>query len=305
MSIGNCFSLNGKIETEALSVVLLQMSSAIPAANLEDVDRNIDKVFEYIDRATIGLPGFDLIVTPEIVLNGFGAKFFLSALTLDGPQIQRLKDKCKQLGIWGIFGAFIDYKDGNFVRNCAVTINSEGEIANVYAKTTTWIPVEPSTPGDVIQVFDGPKGAKLATIICSDGDYQDSWREASEKGANVIVRISDYMTPYQDAYEITNRAGAFFNRCYVVATNTSEMDEGFCLFGRSMAVDPDGNIITQAPLGIPYVFKVDLYPGLCDHIRTQSLMGNLSWQGRHRGASSPDLNGIGRDKSMYEYLKRK
>jgi predicted amidohydrolase len=305
MNIGNCFRLNGKIETEALSVVLLQMSPALSAANPEDVDKNIDKIFEYIDRATIGLPGFDLILTPEIVLNGFGEKFYLSALTLDSPQIQRLKDKCRQLGIWAVFGVFIDFKDGKFVRNCAVTINSDGEIANVYAKSTTWIPVEPSTPGDEIQVFDGPKGSRIATIICSDGDYQDSWREASEKGANVICRISDYMTPYQDAYEITNRAGVFFNRCYVVATNTSEMDEGFALFGRSMAVNPDGNIIAEAPIGIPYVLKVDLYPGLCDHIKTQSLMGNLSWQGNHRGASSPDSNGIGRDKSMYTYLKIK
>lgn len=304
MNIGSCYPLTGKIETEALSVVLLQMGVGIEANTMEDVDKNIDKVFSMIDRASIGLPGFDLVVTPEIILQGFGENFMNTGLTKDCPQMKRLQAKCKELKIWGVFGAFMDYEDGKFVRNCAITINDEGEIVNIYAKSTPWIPMEPSTPGDEIQVFDGPKGSKMATIICSDGDYQDSWREASAKGANVIVRISDYMTPYQDAYEITNRAGAYFNRAYVIATNTCEMDGEFCLFGKSMVVNPDGNIITMAPEGLPYILKADIYPGLCEHIRKNAFMGNLIWQGEHRGASSPDCDGVGRDKSMYTYLKK-
>jgi len=302
MNIGNCFPINGKIETEALSVVLLQMSPALSAESPNDVDKNIDKVFEFIDRAANGLPGFDLVITPEIILNGFGERFPLSAVTVGSKQVQRLRDKCKLLRIWGVFGLMIDLEDGLFPRNCALTINADGEIANLYVKTGNWIPVEPFTPGDEIQVFDGPKGSRIAVIICSDGDYIDSWTEAAHKGANVICRISDYMTPYQDAYEITNRAGAYFNRCYVLASNACEMDESFCVFGRSMAVNPDGNIIAEAPVGIPYVLKADIYPGLCDHIQKQALMGNLNWQGNHRGASSPDCHGVGKDKSMYTHI---
>jgi amidase/formamidase len=306
MNIGNCFSLNGKIETEALSVVLLQMLPEVEATCPEEVDKNIDKVFAFIDRATNGFPGFDIIVTPEIILNGFCGTFYKGALKRNSPQIQRLKDKCKTLGIWGVFGLMMDFEDGTFARNCALTINADGEIADIYSKTTPWIPVEPSSPGEEIKVFDGPKGSRIGVIICSDGDYQDSWSEAAYKGANVIVRISDYMTPYQDAYEITNRAGAYFNRCYVLATNTSGMDDNFCLFGRSMVVNPDGGIITQAPDNVPYIIKADIYPGLCDHIQTQALMGNLLWQRQHRGASSPDDKGLGagQDKSVYTYLKK-
>jgi amidase/formamidase len=303
MNIGNCYPLNGKIETEALSVVILQMGPALSASSPQDVDKNIDKVFEFLDRASYGLPGYDLALTPEIVLNGFAPEFYLSALTLGSSQIRRLKDKCAALQIWGVFGVLVDLEDGIFPRNCALTINPDGEVANLYVKTTPWIPVEPFTPGDEIQVFDGPKGARMATIICSDGDYVDAWSEAAHKGANVICRISDYMTPYQDAYEITNRAGAYFNRTYVLATNSAEMDECFCLFGRSMVVGPDGNVISQAPEGQPYILKADIYPGLADHIQRQSFMGNLKWQGHHRGASSPETGGVGRDKSMYQFLR--
>jgi len=301
MGIGNCFPINGKIETEALSVVLLQMSPAVSAESTDEVDKNIDKVFAYIDRAALGLAGFDLVITPEIVLNGFAEKFSLSAVTLESKQVKRLKEKCKAMQIWGVFGIMIDLEDGFFPRNCALTINSDGEIANLYIKTAAWIPVEPFPPGDEIQVFDGPKGSRIATIICSDGDYIDSWNEAAHKGANVICRLSDYMTPYQEAYEITNRAGAYFNRCYVLATNAAEMDESFCVFGRSMAVDFEGKIITEAPVGIPYITKAEIYPGLCDHIQKQAFMGNLPWQGFHRGASAPEFGGVGKDKSMYTH----
>lgn len=304
MNVGNCFPIPGKIETEVLTVVLLQMSVAVEACSLSDVDKNIDKVFTMIDRASIGMAGFDLVVTPENILNGFGTNFMNAGITKEGPQMHRLKEKCRELKIWGVFGAFMDFEDGGFVRNCAITINDEGEIVNIYEKTNPWLPGEPSTAGDEIQVFDGPKGAKMATIVCADGDYQETWREASEKGATVIFRISDYMTPYQEAFEITNRAGAYFNRTYVVATNTCEFETGYCSFGRSMVVNPEGSIITQAPEGIPYIIKADLYPGLCEHIRKNAAMGDLNWQSRHRGSASPDNPGTGKDMEMYTYLKK-
>jgi amidase/formamidase len=105
--------------------------------------------------------------------------------------------------------------------------------------------------------------------------------------------------------EITNRAGDYFTRCYVLATNTSGIDESFCNFGRSMAVNPDGKIISEAPVGLPFILKVDVYPGLRDHIQKQALMGNLTWQWHHRGASSPETGGLGKNKSMYIHLQGK
>jgi amidase/formamidase len=305
MNVGTSFALNGTVETEVLSAVLLQMSPAVLDSGPEATDRNIDKIFEYLDRATFSFPGFDLALTPELIVNRPGGDMSVCSLTLGSPQVERLKQKCRELRIWAVFGLFLDLEDGLFAHNCALTINDEGEIANLYCKTNPWLPMEPFTPGDEIQVFEGPKGSRLSTIICADGDYLQTWAEAAHKGANVICRISDYMTPFQEAYEITNRAGAYFNRAYVLATNTAEMDSGFCLFGRSMAVSPEGAIIAEAPVYSPYIFKVDLYPGLCDHIRQQSFMGNLAWQTHHRGASAPGERGLGRDASFYEHLQRK
>lgn len=304
MNTGTCFGLPGKIETECLSAVMLQINSKKAAYELSDVDENIDMVFGYMDKVVGAMPGTDLIITPEFILHGCGNDHTGSLMTPDGPQMERLKNKCRQLRVWGIFGCLMDFDDGAYMYNCAVTINDKGEIVNIYKKTNPWIPVESSTPGDEIQVFEGPKGARLATIICADGDYIETWREAASKGANVICRLSYYMTPYQEAYEITNRAGAYFNRAYVLATNSGGIDEEYCLFGNSMAVNPDGAVITKAPEGIPYILKADIYPGLADYIRYQAPMGNLLWLGGHRGAGCPEYGGTGKDRSMYTFMKK-
>lgn len=305
MNVGNCFPLNGTIETECLSVAFFQMSLEKVPENREEVMLNVDKILAWIERAVTGFPGIDMIVTPEASLNGVGPHASNCCITLDGPELQRLKEAAKTYEIWLAVGACVDEQDGNFYKNCAITINDQGEIVDVYRKVTPWNPVEPSSPGDEIRVFEGPKGARIASIICSDGDYQDNWREAAAKGANVILRLTTYMTPFENAYEITNRAGAYFNKVYVVAANTSEFDNCYALFGRSMVVNPDGDIIEEAPVGIPYIFKADLYPGICDAIQTQGLMGDLKWLRNHRGAASPDTFGKGRDTSMYTYLEDK
>lgn len=305
MNVGNCFPINGKIETECLSVALFQMKLAVVPKSREEVMENVDKIIEWIERTVTGFPGIDMIVTPEASLNGVGPHASLCCVTIDGPELAKLRAVCKEFQIWLAVGACVDEKDGNFYKNCAITINDHGEIVDIYRKVTPWNPVEPSSPGDEIRVFEGPKGSRIASIICSDGDYQDNWREAAAKGANVVLRLTTYMTPFENQYEITNRAGAYFNKVYVVAANTSEMDECYSLFGRSMVVNPEGDIIAQAPVGIPYIFKADLYPGLCDAIQKQALMGDLLWLREHRGAASPDTHGKGKDTTMYTYLEGK
>ena len=55
---------------EAMSVVMVQFSPA-PATDSEGVKRNINKIGEYVDRATNGFPNVDLIVFPEYSTHGF------------------------------------------------------------------------------------------------------------------------------------------------------------------------------------------------------------------------------------------
>lgn len=72
MNRGNVFGINGKIETECLTVVGAQYAP-IGAMSMEEVDRNTDVLLSFMDRASGGFPGFDLFVAPEACIQGISA----------------------------------------------------------------------------------------------------------------------------------------------------------------------------------------------------------------------------------------
>lgn len=303
MNIGSTHAINGKFECEAMTVVSCQIPP-ISAATYDDVEKNIDQIIDFMDKAVMGFPGVDLILTPECGLQGFGPAWQSVLIDLDGPEMQRLKDKCKELNVWGIFDPLIKEIDGHKACNTAVMINNEGEIVHKYIKNNPWIPGEPTYPGWECPVTPGPKGSKIATIICADGDYPEIWREAAKNGANVIVRIAHYMAPWDKAWEITNKAGAYCNQVYVCTSNSVGIDEAYSYFGRSMILNPDGTVITEAPMGLPWLIKADIYPQIVDQIHDKAVTSNFLYAYNHRGSGHPELGGLGSDLSSSNAYKK-
>ena len=293
MNIGNLFAINGKIETEALSVVCVQYAP-IGAQSSGEVAENTETVLDFIDQSVSAFPGVDLIVFPEACIQGFAPVNYEDAiLDADSPHIERIKERCRVLSVWGVFNFLLWTKERLCYENTAYVINDLGETIYTYVKKYPWIPFENSRPGTCIDTCEGPKGAKLGIIICADGDYSEAWRDAAVSGANIIVRPAHYIDPFQNAWEITNRAGAFFNQVYVVAPNTSGMakNETRSCFGRSMILGPDGNIITEGAAGTVCLIKADLYPGIIDKMHEQAVHGNPLFSYDHRGASCPEESG--------------
>lgn len=293
MNIGNLFALNGQITTEALSVVCVQYAP-VGAQTVEELDENTATMLNYLDMSVSAFPGCDLVVFPEACFQGFAPVNFEDALmTPDSPQLKAVCDRCKTLSVWSVVDCLI--KCGKTFENTAYVINSDGEIVHRYVKMNPWIPFENAVPGTECTVCEGPKGSRLGIIICADGDYPEIWREAAYRGANVIIRPTHYMDPWQTAWELTNRSSAYFNQVYVVGANCSGLarNEARSCFGRSMIVGPDGNIITEASNGCPGLIKADLYPGIIDAMRRQAVHSSPMYSFNHRGASSPDLKGEG------------
>jgi amidase/formamidase len=293
MNIGNTHAIGVKQEVQTMSVMAVQFAP-VSSQSYEDVNKNVDTIIDYMVRACGGYPGYDLIAFQECTLQGYHPVKWTDVLvTLDGPEIGRIRDKCRELDVWAVVNPLVKNDNGS-PTNTAVLINNKGEITLSYDKANPWIPGEPTHPGDTtVPVVDGPKGSRIALIICADGDYPESWREAAFNGANVIIRPSHYMAPCEDAWDITNKAGAYFNNCYVVATNSVGVDECFHYFGKTSILDYDGRIITQAPTGIPWMTKADIFPQLVDQIRRQGTTSNFMYSFKRRGGSCPDFNGDG------------
>lgn len=307
MYIGSTHSIGSDISTKALTVVMSQLQPK-NCKNKEDIQHNILQLINQMETAACGYPGYDIFVSPEFSVQGIDLAHWKDvALEINDKEVQQLKEKCKELKVWGVFGLFLKNRESTDYtpENVAITIDDKGEIVNIYSKMNPWLPNEQSYPGDACQVFKGPKGSRIATIICADGDYSEIWREAAHNGANVIIRIAHYMSPWERAWELTNTASAYFNQCYVVAVNCVGTDNAYSYFGKSMAVGPDGDIIIECPMGIPYITKVDVYPGFIDSIRKNNATSNLMYSYEHRGASCKEFHGKGKCLGDYSFIKEK
>jgi len=285
--------------SSALHSVLIQCSSK-SAATMDDVNYNTDRILQWMERAVTGYPGIDLVVFPECCFQGMHVTEYAKvALTMDSEPVRRVREKCKELQVWGVFNPWIKPDDGHFVENTAILVNDEGEIVSTYVKINPWLPYEPTHPGNSVSVVDGPKGTKIALMICADAKYQEIWRECRLQGANLVVHVSHWPAPTQDRHKLANQAGAFFNCLPVLACNGVGMDEGFIYCGNSVVVDASGTVLREAPVGIEWMLESVINPAAMVAAAEAGNASNTMWEFTHRGASCPDMNGVGLDASCY------
>jgi len=280
---------------DAMSVVMVQFSPD-PATDQAGVRRNIETICDYVDRACSGFPGVDLIVFPEYSTHGFAfdpyAHHLQLASTVPGPETEAFGKKAREKGVWLCVSVVEKNEDpGKNPYNSMVIINADGEVALTYRKMMPWCPMEPWTPGESMEVCDGPKGSKLAVALCFDFDYPEVAREAAWKGANVILRPAKYMYPWDHIWNITNQVRAYENQAYVIAVNHTGQDHSYSYFGRSMAVDFDGNVLTKMG-DTAGMTKVDVHPQLAEAARDKRASNNYLYQLKHRGYTGVPPHGV-------------
>ena len=127
--------------------------------------------------------------------------------------------------------------------NSGLIIDDHGAIQLYYRKLHPWVPVEPWEPGNLgMPVCDGPKGSKLALIICHDGMFPEMAREAAYKGAEIILRTAGYTAPIRHAWQITNQANAFQNLAITASVCLCGSDGSFDSMGEGMFCNFDGTV---------------------------------------------------------------
>ena len=89
-------------------------------------------------------------------------------------------------------------------------------------------------------MLDGPRGVKLALIICHDGMFPEMARECAYKGAEVMIRTAGYTAPIRHAWRITNQSNAFQNLMVTASVCMCGTDGTFDSMGEGMFVNFDG-----------------------------------------------------------------
>ncbi len=191
-----------------------------------------------------------LIVLPEMFSTGFSMNI---AQIREGEEraseryLRRTAQRFKSTIMAGVVNADADGKG----RNEAVVIGPDGVEITRYTK------MQPFTlsgemacyaPGTEIKLFDC-QGMRVAPFVCYDLRFPELFRHATQLGAQLIIDIANWPITRIDHWVTLLRARAIENQAYVVGVNRVGRDPKYVHNGRSLIVNPHGEIIADAGNG--------------------------------------------------------
>lgn len=279
----------GGLNKSPNGVVLGMVQLQLPVVEApDDLARQTEKIVAMVGKARRNLATMDLVVFPEYALHGLSMDTNPEIMCrLDGPEVQAFQKACIDNNIWGCFSIMEYNPDGN-PWNSGIIIDNQGEIKLYYRKLHPWVPVEPWEPGDLgIPVIDGPKGCKLALIICHDGMFPEMARECAYKGAEVMLRTAGYTAPVRNSWKFTNQSNSFSNLMITANVCMCGSDGTFDSMGEGMIVNFDGEILAHGQNGrADEIITAEVRPDLVREARIHWGVENNIYQLGHRGYSA-------------------
>ena len=136
--------------------------------------------------------------------------------------------------------------EGQFY-NAAPIFGPDGRLIDVYRKMAPYRPAEPAVPGRRYVVFEIPeKRTKIGVQICYDLNFPEISRCETLMGAEVLVKLTMDPTELRQINRPLHFARAIENQAYLVSTNGVGQFDSFHLYGNSMVVDPEGQLLWEA-----------------------------------------------------------
>jgi len=129
----------------------------------------------------------------------------------------------------------------NNVYNTALVFNPAGELVSFYRKIFPWRPSEPFTMGNEFSIFDIPGLGCVGLNICYDIWFPEVTRQLAWMGAEVIVNLVRTTTPDRKQELVLVQANSIVNQVYILSVNAAAPKA----MGRSLVVDPDGDVVDQ------------------------------------------------------------
>jgi formamidase len=273
--------LNKSPQGVVVGLVQLQLPVVDTPAQLA---AQTQRICDLVGKARRNLATLDLVVFPEYSLHGLSMSTAPELMVRrDGPEVAAFQAACVEHRVWGCFSIMEANPHGN-PYNSGLIIDDQGEIRLYYRKLHPWVPVEPWEPGNLgVPVCDGPRGCKLALIICHDGMFPEMAREAAYQGAEIILRTAGYTAPIRHAWQITNQANAFQNLAQTASVCLCGSDGTFDSMGEGMFCHLDGTVLAQGGGRVDEIITAELRPDLVREARAGWGVENNPYQLYHRG----------------------
>ena len=177
----------GEKKSGALKMGLVNMKSLFSAGpdaavNKANIQANLKRHLYFIDK--LAADGVEFVGFPELSVNGYKFSKTMVWLSLDGPEIEVLKKKAIEKGIYISVGVAIEEADGKRY-NTQIVIDPMGRIIGLHRKI--WLTAEKgfTEPGSEYKVFD-VKGIKMGMTICADGTDRKNLQALVDNGAQLI-----------------------------------------------------------------------------------------------------------------------
>ena len=240
----------------------------IAAAQLnshDDVAKNLDAVRQVVADAKASAAA--CVVLPEnfAFMGGTDEERRSAAerLSGDGPIMTTLRAVAREHAITVVGGGFPE-QTGDPARphNTCVVVDTRGEVAGAYRKIhlfdvdvadgQTYRESAAVTPGSELVVVD-IGGMKVGLSVCYDLRFPELYRLLAAKGADVLLVPAAFtLMTGKDHWHTLLRARAIENQCYVVAAaQWGKHPKGRQTYGKSLIVDPWGDVVAQAEEGAP------------------------------------------------------
>ena len=276
----------GGLNKSPNGIVIGLVQAKLPLVKTEaDLTAQTQKIVTLVAKARANLGTMDLVVFPEYSLHGLSMDTNPAIMcALDGPEVAALKQACIDNKIWGCF-SIMEFNPGGYPYNSGLVIDDRGTMQLYYRKMHPWVPVEPWEPGGLgIPVFTGPKGAKIALIICHDGMFPEMARECAYKGAEIMLRTAGYTAPIRESWRFTNQSNAFCNLMVTASVCMCGSDGQFDSMGEAMVCNFDGSIIAHGTTGrVDEIITAEVRPDLVREARKHWGVENNIYQFGHRG----------------------
>ncbi|AMB83892.1 carbon-nitrogen hydrolase [Pseudomonas agarici] len=243
-----------------------------------------------LQQLAVEARGADVLVVPEMFLTGYNIGAEAAALLAearDGAAAQHIAALATASNIAIVYGYPERAEDGR-IYNAVQLIDARGRSLCNYRKTHLFGDLDHSMfsagPDDfpVVEL----NGWKLGLLICYDVEFPENTRRLALGGAELILVPTANMVPFDFVAEVTIRARAFENQCYVAYANYCGHEGEIQYCGQSSIAAPDGSRIAQAGL------DEALITGTLD----RSLMQQSRSSNRYLLDRRPELYGdLGRD----------
>ena len=253
-----------------------------PIQRAEGRDVAVARMVRLMERAHAR--GVQLVVFPELALTTFFPRHYLEdraeadqwfEATMPSPATAPLFEAARRYGI-GFHLGYAERTPGGQHFNTAVLVSPQGEILLKYRKVHLPGHAE-HDPARHVQhlekryfevgnlgfpVTRAPMGHEagvtMGLMICNDRRWPEAWRVLGLQSVELVMlgyntpstnqSARGFEAPHLRVFHshLSIQSGAYQNSCFAIATAKAGVEDGCELFGNSIIVNPQGQIMAEA-----------------------------------------------------------